>query len=147
MVYPEALIRSTTRLSRRSSGDLRAIRHATTRIEELSAQLDLELARELRPEEQLRLLRQTTSQITRTANDAIQAYRRLTEGLRAESERGDTDQAEAVRTGQAIADARSEMLNAPEVASRRYPWAKPWRPDDGADVPAEVVPDAKRPGE
>ena len=39
VVYPEALIRSTTRLSRRSSGDLRAIRHATTRIEELSAQL------------------------------------------------------------------------------------------------------------
>ena len=147
MVYPEALIRSTTRLSRRSSGDLRAIRHATTRIEELSAQLDLELARELRPEEQLRLLRQTTSQITRTANDAIQAYRRLTEGLRAESERGDTDQAEAARTGQAIADARSEMLNALEVASRRYPWAKPWRPDDGADVPAEIAPDAKRPGE
>jgi hypothetical protein len=146
-VYPEALIRSTTRLSRRSSGDLRAIRHATTRIEELSAQLDQELARELRPEEQLRLLRQTTSQITRTANDAIQAYRRLTEGLRAESERGDTDPAEAVRTGQAIADARSEMLNALEVASRRYPWAKPWRPDDGADVPAETVSDAKRPGE
>ncbi len=147
MVYPEALIRSTTRLSRRSSGDLRAIRHATTRIEELSAQLDGELARELRPEEQLRLLRQTTSQITRTANDAIQAYRRLTEGLRAESERGDTDPAEAVRTGQAIADARSEMLNALEVASRRYPWAKPWRPDDGAEVSAEPVSDAKRPGE
>ena len=147
MVYPEALIRSTTRLSRRSSGDLRVIRHATTRIEELSAQLDGELARELRPEEQLRLLRQTTSQITRTANDAIQAYRRLTEGLRAESERGDTDPAEAARTGQAIADARSEMLNALEVASRRYPWAKPWRPDETGDVPEAALPDVKRPGE
>ena len=147
MVYPESLIRSTTRLSRRSSGDLRVIRHATTRIEELSAQLDGELARELRPEEQLRLLRQTTSQITRTANDAIQAYRRLTEGLRAESERGDTDPAEAARTGQAIADARSEMLNALEVASRRYPWAKPWRPDETGDVPEEALPDVKRPGE
>jgi hypothetical protein len=149
VVYPEALIRSTTRLSRRSSGDLRAIRHATTRIEELSAQLDQELLRESRPDEQLRLLRQTTSQITRTANDAIQAYRRLTEGLRVESERGDTDPAEAARTGQAIADARSEMLTALEVASRRYPWAKPWRPDDSPDgaIPeTESLPDAERPG-
>ena len=152
MVYPESLIRSTTRLSRRSSGDLRAIRHATTRIEELSAQLDVELARELRPEEQLRLLRQTTSQITRTANDAIQAYRRLTEGLRVESERGDTDPAEATRTAQAVSDARGEMLNALEVASRRYPWAKPWRPDETGEVPVPEVPeesltDVKRPGE
>lgn len=146
-MYPEPLIRSTTRLSRRSSGDLRAIRHATTRIEELSAQLDQELARELRPEEQLRLLRQTTSQITRTANDAIQAYRRLTEGLRVESERGDTDPAEATRTGKAISDARTEMLNALEVASRRYPWAKPWRPDETGNVPEVALPHVKRPGE
>lgn len=146
MVYPEGLIRSTTRLSRRSSGDLRAIRHATSRIEELSAQLDQELAREARPDEQLRLLRQTTSQITRTANDAIQAYRRLTEGLRVESERGDTDPAEAARTGKAIADARSEMLSALEVASRRYPWAKPWRPDDsGVDAVPDDVAEIKRP--
>ena len=42
-----------------------------TRIKELSAQLDGELGIRMRPEEQLRLLRQTTSQITRTANDAI----------------------------------------------------------------------------
>lgn len=130
MVYPDCLLRSNTRLSRRSSGDLRAIRHATTRIEELSAALDRELVRETRPEEQLRLLRQTTGQITRTANDAIQAYRRVTEGLRAESERSDTDPAEAARTSQALSDARAEMLAALEVASLRYPWAKPWRPPD-----------------
>ena len=132
-MYPEALIRSTTRLSRRSSGDLRAIRRATTRIEELSAALDGQLLRETRPEEQLRLLREATSQITRTANDAIQAYRRVTEGLRVESERSDTDLSEAARTAQALADARAEMLNALEVASRRYPWAKPWRPEDTPD--------------
>jgi hypothetical protein len=130
VVYPDALIRSTTRLSRRSSGDLRAIRRATTRIEELSAALDRQLLRESRPDEQLRLLRQTTSQITRTANDAIQAYRRVTEGLRAESERSDTDPSEAARLSEALADARAEMLNALEVASQRYPWAKPWRPDE-----------------
>jgi hypothetical protein len=130
-VYPELLIRSTTRLSRRSSGDLRAIRRATTRIEELSAALDRQLLREKRPEEQLRLLRQTTSQITRTANDAIQAYRRVTEGLRVESERDDTDPSEAARLSEALSDARTEMLHALEVASQRYPWAKPWRPEDG----------------
>jgi hypothetical protein len=129
-VYPETLIRSTTRLSRRSSGDLRAIRRATTRIEELSAALDRQLLRESRPDEQLRLLRQTTSQITRTANDAIQAYRRVTEGLRAESERSDTDPSEAARLSDALSDARAEMLSALEVASQRYPWAKPWRPED-----------------
>jgi hypothetical protein len=131
VVYPEPLIRSTTRLSRRSSGDLRAIRRATTRIEELTAALDRQLLREARPEEQLRLLRQTTSQITRTANDAIQAYRRVTEGLRVESERDDTDPSEAARLSEALSDARTEMLHALEVASQRYPWAKPWRPDDG----------------
>jgi hypothetical protein len=131
VVYPEPLIRSTTRLSRRSSGDLRAIRRATTRIEELSAALDRQLLREARPEEQLRLLRQTTSQITRTANDAIQAYRRVTEGLRVESERDDTDPSEVARLSEALSDARTEMLHALEVASQRYPWAKPWRPEDG----------------
>ena len=85
---------------------------------------------EARPEEQVRLLRQATSQITRAANDAVQAYRRVSEGLRAESEREDTDPAEAERMAQALAEARGEMLNALEVASRRYPWAKPWRPSD-----------------
>jgi hypothetical protein len=29
---------------------------------------------------------------------------------------------------QTLATARSEMLEALDVASRRYPWAKPWRP-------------------
>jgi hypothetical protein len=130
-VYPEPLIRSTTRLSRRSSGDLRAIRRATTRIEELSAALDRQLLREARPEEQLRLLRQTTSQITRTANDAIQAYRRVTEGLRAEADREDADATEAARLSESLSEARNEMLQALEVASQRYPWAKPWRPEDG----------------
>lgn len=85
---------------------------------------------EARPEEQVRLLRQATSQITRAANDAVQAYRRVSEGLRAESERGDTDPAEAERMAQALSEARGEMLKALEVASRRYPWAKPWRPDE-----------------
>ena len=129
-MYPERLIRATTRLSRRSSGDLRVIRRATTRIEEVSASLDRQLLAELRPDEQVRLLRQATSQITRAANDAIQAYRRVTEGLNQETQRGDTDPSEAERMARTLADARSEMLEALDVASRRYPWAKPWRPSD-----------------
>jgi hypothetical protein len=145
LVYPCLLTRSTTRLSRRSSGDLRAIRRATTRIEELTAALDGELLRETRPEERLRLLRQTTSQITRTANDAIQAYRRVTEGLRAEGERSDTDPAEVARMSEALALARTEMMTALGVASERYPWAKPWggEPLDAA-TPDSL--DSKRPG-
>jgi hypothetical protein len=127
-VYPEHLTRATTRLSRRSSGDLRVIRRATTRIEEVSAALDRQLQAELRPDEQVRLLRQATSQITRAANDAIQAYRRVTEGLQAETQRSDTDPSEAARMTETLATARSEMLEALDVASRRYPWAKPWRP-------------------
>ena len=127
-MYPEHLTRATTRLSRRSSGDLRVIRRATTRIEEVSAALDRQLQAELRPDEQVRLLRQATSQITRAANDAIQAYRRVTEGLQAETQRSDTDPSEAERMTQTLATARSEMLEALDVASRRYPWAKPWRP-------------------
>lgn len=127
-MYPEHLTRATTRLSRRSSGDLRVIRRATTRIEEVSAALDRQLQAELRPDEQVRLLRQATSQITRAANDAIQAYRRVTEGLQAENQRSDTDPSEAERMTQTLATARSEMLEALDVASRRYPWAKPWRP-------------------
>lgn len=127
-MYPEHLTRATTRLSRRSSGDLRVIRRATTRIEEVSAALDRQLQAEPRPDEQVRLLRQATSQITRAANDAIQAYRRVTEGLQAENQRDDTDPSEAERMTQTLQTARSEMLEALDVASRRYPWAKPWRP-------------------
>jgi hypothetical protein len=129
-VYPEHLTRATTRLSRRSSGDLRVIRRATTRIEEVSAALDRQLQAEPRPDEQVRLLRQATSQITRAANDAIQAYRRVTDGLEQERQRSETDPSEAARMAQSLATARSEMLEALDVASRRYPWAKPWRPGE-----------------
>ena len=129
-VYPDHLIRANTRLSRRSSGDLRLIRRATTRIEEVSAALDRQLLAELRPDEQVRLLRGATSQITRAANDGIQAYRRVSAGLQAELERKDTDPAEAARMAEVLAEARGEMMTALDVASQRYPWAKPWRSPD-----------------
>jgi hypothetical protein len=83
------------------------------------------------------MLRQATGQITRAANDAVHAYRRVTAGLQAEIRRGDTDPAEAAAMERALSEARAEMLNALEVASQRYPWAKPWaasaeEPSEGA---------------
>lgn len=88
--------------------------------------LDRQLLAETRAAERMRILRQATGQITRAANDAIQAYRRVTAGLEAELKRADTDPAEAAAMERALSDARQEMLNALEVASQRYPWAKPW---------------------
>jgi len=120
------VIRSHSRLSRRSSADLRAIERATKRIEELSTILDRQLNDDPRPEEQLKHLRQATGQITRSANDGIQAYRRVSQALRAEGEHPDADEAEVARATQNLADARARMLTALEAASQRYPWAAPW---------------------
>ena len=125
-LYPCGVIRSHSRLSRRSSSDLRAIDRATKRIEELSTILDRQLSGEARPEEQLKHLRQATGQITRSANDGIQAYRRVAQALKAESEHADADDTEVARAQQNLADARARMLAALEAASRRYPWAAPW---------------------
>jgi hypothetical protein len=120
------VIRSHSRLSRRSSADFRAIERATKRIEELSTILDRQLNDDPRPEEQLKHLRQATGQITRSANDGIQAYRRVSQALRAEGEHPDADEAEVARATQNLADARARMLAALETASQRYPWAAPW---------------------
>lgn len=119
---------------------MRAIARATTRIEELGAMLDGQMLDELRPEERLRHLRHATGQITRTANDAIQAYRRVSAALREEADRPGADLEEIERATQALAEGRSRMLAALEVASQRYPWAEPWRPT------ADGEPDGERPG-
>jgi hypothetical protein len=137
------VIRSHSRLSRRSSADLRAIERATKRIEELSTILDRQLKGDARPEEQLKHLRQATGQITRSANDGIQAYRRVSQALRAEAEHADADQAEVTRATQNLADARARMLAALETASQRYPWAAPW---GSLKAWAPRIPDSERPG-
>ena len=121
------MLRTHSRLARRSSSDLRAIDRATRRIEELTVILDRQLGSEPREEERLKHLRQATGQITRSANDGIQAYRRVAAALRAEGEHADVDPAELEQATQALADARGRMLEALEVASKRYPWAPPWR--------------------
>jgi hypothetical protein len=121
------LLRTHSRLARRSSSDLRAIDRATRRIEELTVILDRQLTAEAREDERLKHLRQATGQITRSANDGIQAYRRVASALRAEALHADADTVEVEQASRALADARARMLEALEVASRRYPWAPPWR--------------------
>lgn len=119
-----------TRLSRRCAHDIRAVDRAATRIEEQNAILDRELAREPRPEEQMRHLRHATGLITRWANDGVQAYRRASGAIKAETERDDSDDAELQRTTAELQRARSRMLEALAVAGRQYPWA-----DAGAPAP------------
>lgn len=126
-------MRPSTRLSRRSASDLRAIERATRRIDELSGILDRQLGNEAREDERLKHLRQATGQITRCANDGIQAYRRASRALRAEEEQADADLDEVSAATKALADARAGMLRALDRASRRYPWAPPWRPGPGPE--------------
>ena len=52
----------------------------------MSGILDRQLSSEERDEERLKHLRQATGQITRSANDGIQAYRRVSQALRAEAQ-------------------------------------------------------------
>jgi len=100
----------------------------------LSGILDRQLRAEPRPEEQLKHLRQATGQITRSANDGIQAYRRVAQAIRAESDQKDADDAELATASEALANARGRMLKALEVASKRYPWADPWGTADGLNA-------------
>jgi len=121
---------SPTRLSRRSASDLRSIRSATRKIEELSVTLDRQLSADARPEEQMRHLRAATGQITRAANDAVQAYRRVSGALRAEAEHPDVDAVEIEHARSELAEVRTAMLAVLKAASERYPWAAPFEPAD-----------------
>ena len=115
------MIARTTRLGRRSSADLRTIQRASTRIAELTVILDRQILADPRPVEQQRYLRQAMGQITRTANDAIQAYRRVTQALRLEEERDDADRDELAQATRTLSEARAAMLEALAVAGERYP--------------------------
>jgi hypothetical protein len=121
------VLRANSRLARRSSSDMRAIDRATTRIEELAVILERQLTSEDREEERLKHLRQATGQITRSANDGIQAYRRVSQALRAEAQHADADALEVADATRALAAARARLLAALEIASQRYPWAAPWK--------------------
>jgi hypothetical protein len=106
---------------------------ATRRILELDGILERQLNGEPREEERLKHLRQATGQITRSANDGIQAYRRVARAIAAEAEHPDADAEDVRLATKALADARSHLLAALDAASKRYPWAPPWREETAAE--------------
>src|SRR5256885_16366177 len=68
---------------------------ASATILGLGAALDAQLLKEQRPTERMRMLRETTNRIVRTANDAAQAYSRASRAITAELERPNTNPAPA----------------------------------------------------
>lgn len=117
----------TTRLARRAT-DLRLLQRATVHIDELNRALDRQLAAESLEAERMRLLREATNQITRAANDGIQAYRRVANAVRTEEARaGGVASDESRQLHAALEQARRDLLQVLEETSRRYPWATPWQ--------------------
>ncbi len=93
---------------------------ACSMIAELGSELDQRLVSERQPAEQLRLLRSTTNRITRTANDAIQAYIRARRAVNAEVERDTARAEDALVMRGLLQAARLELLRQLDVASARY---------------------------
>ena len=112
--------RSTVR-----TADLRVVQRASSLIAELGQELDARLQGEQRTEERLRLLRETTNRITRTANDAVLAYQRASRSLTAALGRPNADAAALAVMRSHLDTARAQVLGALDVASRRYPTAAP----------------------
>lgn len=126
-MYPlSSVLNRNSRLGRRTAADIRLLRRASERIEELSAALDIRVGAETRSAQRLEHLRHTTGQITRIANDGVHAYRRVTTALREERARADVDLNEVSRTSAELTEARRAMLEALEALSHRYPWAEPF---------------------
>ena len=108
-----------TRMGRREA-DLQLLQRAPAAIAELTATLDRRLADERRPDERMRMLREATNQITRTANDAIQAYRRTRAAVTAELAMPDGDWAHARKLDAQLETARGDVLVALDATRHRY---------------------------
>lgn len=127
-----SLPRAPNRLSMRRA-DVLLVQRASQTIETLGEDLDRRLQRESRPAERMRMIRETTNQITRVANDAIQAYGRASRAVKAEEQRADSDLAAAREMRTRLDEARAAVLAVLDVASRRYQPA----PDAAAEETAE----------
>jgi hypothetical protein len=103
--------------------DTRHVERAAAMIVELGDDLDRHLEDETRPSERMRLLREATNRITRTANDAVQAYRRARRALDAELRRPSADVDAVNRLGERLTAARDDVLAALDAANARYPHA------------------------
>ncbi len=119
-----------TRLGRREP-DLQLLQRAPAAIADLTEILDRRLAEEQRPEERIRMLRETTNQITRLANDAIQGYRRARSAVTAELAMPDGDWVHARKMSAQLDLARADLMEALEQTSHRYSWAQPWAKAEG----------------
>jgi hypothetical protein len=100
--------------------DVVLVQRASGEIETLGADLDRRLQGESRPSERLRMIRETTNQITRVANDAIHAYGRASRAVRAEEQKPDSDQVAAREMRARLDEARASVLAVLDVASKRY---------------------------
>ncbi len=110
--------------------DLLLLQRAALLIAELGRDLDARLEGEARPSERLRFVRETTVRITRTANDAIQAYRRARRSLDASVAAAGSDGAEFAALRTRLSADRHALLTVLEEAGTRYPKpsAKPGTP-------------------
>ena len=117
--------------------DLLLLQRASEAIAEFGQQLDSALASEARPAERLRMVREATNRITRTANDAIDAYRRAQRTLETQASRGGTSEEAVAGVRDRLSAARLELLAALEHARLRYP-ATP------GDAPATPTVPARR---
>ncbi len=116
---------TSSRLERRRA-DLAVVQRAAADVDAVNAALDRRLASCAGAADQLRLLRDATYQISRGANDAISAYRRVAGTVRDElaMEQGDRVAAEEMLA--VLHVARADLLRVLERTSHRYPWAAPW---------------------
>ncbi len=110
---------------------------ASTTIADLGVELDRHLAKEQRPSERMRMLREATNRITRTANDAVHAYRRASRAIKTELERPDANVETAELMRNRLDEARAKVLKALAVANERYP--------QGSDGEATDAPAADSP--
>ena len=105
--------------------DVLIVQRAAPLIEDLGADLDRQLQLERRPAERLRLLRETTNRITRTANDAVHAYQRASRAVAAELAKPNGNLAGAQETRRKLSAGRAEVLRVLERAQRHYPATEP----------------------
>lgn len=127
--------------------DVQLVQKATARIAEISQRLDDASAGEQTEAARMTRLRDATNQIVRLANDAIQAYRRVSLSAKADLASGREDRRDVVRLQRSMREARAELMSELRRASRRYPWADPWpgdEPRSTADPEAATSPGEDR---
>ncbi len=101
--------------------DLLLLQRAGLLITDLGRDLDGRLEGEARPSERLRFVRETTVRITRTANDAIQAYRRAKRFLDGSVAAAGGDGRDFAALQARLSADRQALLIVLDEARRRYP--------------------------